>query len=265
MTTVTTCSGNFYTGALHSCAKCGGNGVVQEEQPYRIAQETSAADSVCAECGGSGYSEKPSPLSYRDLRSRVIDLQIERDIDPTGGYLSDPFKKLNDEYDRVYQEATTAFDIAARREISQEDFGLEPLGLATWYVPLPEQTGRFDPLTEGETQSLLRIVARILATENILLPPEPARPWEWPFDDRMESYEKQRIIPGYRRVNNTTVPYNLQQSRKLGRYIQAIGRRAPRPRPYRRYWAMDERTTMAFMERPQGFQGSRQRRAQGQR
>ena len=210
--------------ALHSCARCGGNGVVQEEQLYRIGQETNTADIVCVECGGSGYSEKPSPLSYRDLRSRVIDLQIERDIDPTEGYLSDPFKKLNDEYDRVYQEATTAFDIAARREISQEDFGLEPLGLATWYVPLPEQTGRFEPLTEGETQSLLRIVARILATENILLPPEPARPWEWPFDDRMESYEKQRIIPGYRRVNNTTVPYNLQQSRKLGRYIQAVGR-----------------------------------------
>ena len=209
--------------ALHSCIKCGGSGVVQEEQPYRIGRESSDADSMCAECDGSGNSEKPFPLSYRDLRSRVIDLQIERDIDPTGGYLPDPFKKLNDEYDRVYQEATTAFDIAARREISQEDFGLEPLGLATWSVPLPSDTGQFEPLTEEETKSLLRIVARILATENILLPPEPARPWEWPFDDRMEPYEKQRIIPGYRREKQT-IPYNLQPSRKLGRYIQAVGR-----------------------------------------
>ena len=210
--------------ALHSCAKCGGSGVVQEEQSYRIGQESNAENVVCAECSSTGYSEKPSLLSYRDLRSRVIDLQIERDIDPTGGYLADPFKKLNDEYDRVYQEAMTAFDIAARREISQEDFGLEPLGLATWAVPLPSDTGQFEPLTEGETKSLLRIVSRILATEDILLPPEPAKPWEWPFDDRMERYERQRIIPGNARTNETTIPYNLRPYRKLGRYMQAVGR-----------------------------------------
>ncbi len=210
--------------ALHSCAKCGGSGVVEEEQAYRIGQESNVKGNVCAECDGGGYSEEPFRLSYRDLRSRVIDLQIERDIDPTGGYLSDPFKKLTDEYDRVYQEAMTAFDIAARREISQEDFGLEPLGLADWSVPLPPGTGRFESLTEEETQSLLRIVARILATENILLPPEPARPWEWPFDGRMERYERRRMIPERRMVNDTTIPYNLQSSRKLGRYIQAVGR-----------------------------------------
>ena len=210
--------------ALYSCAKCGGSGVVEEEQPYRIGQESNSADVVCAGCRGTGNSEQPSPLSYRDLRSRVIDLQIERDIDPSGGYLSDPFKKLNDEYDRVYQEAMTAFDISARREISQEDFGLEPLGLAIWSVPLPSDTGQFEPLTEEETKSLLRIVARILATENILLPPEPAKPWEWPFDDRIERYERQRIIPGNARANETTIPYNLRPYRKLGRYMQALGR-----------------------------------------
>ena len=210
--------------ALHSCAKCGGSGVVQKAQPYRIGQEASTTDSQCAGCRGSGYSEKPSPLSYHDLRSRVIDLQIERDIDPTGGYLSDPFKKLNDEYDRVYQEAMTAFDISVRREISQEDFGLEPLGLAIWSIPLPSDTGQFEPLTEEETKSLLRIVARILATENTLLPPEPAKPWEWPFDDRIERYERQRIIPGNARANETTIPYNLRPYRKLGRYMHSVGR-----------------------------------------
>ena len=210
--------------ALHSCAKCGGSGVVQEEQPYRIGQESNAADVVCVRCGGTGNSAQPSPLSYRDLRSRVIDLQIERDIDPSSGYLSDPFKKLNDEYDRVYQEAMTAFDISARREISQEDFGLEPLGLAIWSVPLPSATGQLEPLTEEETKSLLRIVSRILATENILLPPDPAKPWEWPFDDRIERYERQRIIPGNARANETTIPYNLRPYRKLGRYLQAVGR-----------------------------------------
>ena len=208
---------------LHSCAKCGGCGVVKEEQAYRIGQEAKETERTCEDCEGKGYAERPSPLPYRDLRSGVIDLAIDREIDPTDGHLADPFKKLNDEYGEVYQAATTAFDISARREISQEDFGLEPLGLATWSVSLPEQTGQLDPLTEEETKFLLRTVARILATEDILLPPEPAKPWEWPFDDRVQSYEKQRIIPGNRR-EGTTIPYNLRPYRKLGRYVGAVAR-----------------------------------------
>ena len=96
----------------------------------------------------------------------------------------------------VYADAQMAFDIAARREVSQDDFGLEPLGLAMWSAKLPEQTGQVVPLSQDETRLLLRTVARILATENILLPPDPLKPWDWPFDDRMQPYERQRIIPG---------------------------------------------------------------------
>ena len=208
---------------LHSCSECGGGGFVREEQAYRIGQESSVSETTCEVCEGSGYVGLPSPVPYRELRSRVIDLQIERDIDPTVGYLPDPFEKLNEEHGEVYREAMTAFDIAARREISQEDFGLEPLGLATWSVALPEQTGQLEPLTEGETKALLRSVARILATENILLPPEPAKPWEWPYDDRMQPYHKQRIIPGDKR-DGQNIPYNLRPYRKLGRYVGAVAR-----------------------------------------
>lgn len=206
---------------LHSCATCGGRGIVREEQAYRIGDEAGASGIECPTCGGGGYATSPSSLPYRDLRSGVIDLQIDREIDPTGGYLPDPFKKLNDEHGEVYREAMTAFDVSAQREISQEDFGLEPLGLATWSVPLPKETGQLAPLTEEETRSLLRTAARILATENILLPPEPARPWEWPFDDRMQPYQQRRIVPGYRQEGQN-VPYNLQPRRKLGRYVGAV-------------------------------------------
>ena len=80
------------------------------------------------------------PIPYRELRSSVIDLMVERAIDPTGGALPDTFKRLNEEYGEVYREAETAFDVAARKEISQDDFGLEPLGLATWHVTLQEET-----------------------------------------------------------------------------------------------------------------------------
>ena len=75
-----------------------------------------------------------------------------------------------------------------------------------WSIRLPEQTGQLEPLSQNETHSLLRTVARILATENILLPPEPLKPWEWPFDDRMQPYERQRIIPAIVAEATTSFP-----------------------------------------------------------
>ena len=206
---------------LHSCTDCAGKGVITVEPPYLIGQESEVMESTCQLCSGSGHATQPSHLPYRKLRSGVIDLQIERDIDPTNGQLVDPFRKLIEEDGEVYREALTAFDLAARREIAQEDFGLEPLGLATWSVALPEHTGPLPPLTEQETQALLRTTVRILATENIILPPEPAKPWEWPFDDRIKPYERRRIIPG-NGLRDNNVPYNLQPRRKLGRYVGAI-------------------------------------------
>ena len=154
----------------------------------------------------------------------MIDLQIDREINPTDGHLSDAFKRLSEDHGSVYANAQMAFDISARREISQDDFGLEPLGLAIWSAKLPEQTGQLKPLSQDETRLLLRTVARILATENILLPPHPVKPWAWPFDHRMQSYERQWIIPGNRRIGENVVPYNLRPYRKLGRYVGAIAR-----------------------------------------
>ena len=210
---------------LHRCRGCGGSGVLREESAYEIGRETSLTETVCDECGGTGYSPTPRPISYRELRSGVIDLQIDREINPTDGHLPDAFERLDDDHSAVYAEALISFDIAARREIAQDDFGLEPLGLAMWSIDIPERTGQLEPLSQDETHSLLRTAARILATENILLPPEPLRPWEWPFDDRMQPYERQRIVPANRRQGDNLVPYNLQPQRKLGRYIRAVARR----------------------------------------
>ena len=220
-----TSSGSCSIRVLHSCRKCGGSGVLREELAYQIGRETSVTESDCDECGGDGYIPAPRPIPYKELRSGVIDLQIDREINPTDGHLPDAFERLDDNHSAVYEEAEVSFDISARREIAQGDFGLEPLGLAMWWMGLPEQTGQLDPLSTEETQSLLRTVARILATENILLPPEPKKPWEWPSGDRVQLYEKQRIFPANGRQGQNNVPYNLQPHRKLGRYIRAIARR----------------------------------------
>ena len=209
---------------LHRCRKCAGSGVIRDEEPYQIGREPTVTDTTCSECGGEGHVPKPHPISYKELRGEVIDLQIDREINPTDGHLSDAFERLNDDHGSVYADAQMAFDIAARREVSQDDFGLEPLGLAMWSAELPKKTGQVAPLSQKETRLLLRTVARILATENILLPPDPLKPWDWPFDDRMQPYERQRIIPGNRRIGDNVVPYNLRPYRKLGRYVGAIAR-----------------------------------------
>lgn len=210
--------------ALHTCRECRGSGVLREEPAYQIGRESTISETVCGVCGGDGCIPAPLPIPYKDLRSNVIDLQIDREINPTDGHMPDAFKRLHDDHSAVYSEAQVAFDISARREIAQDDFGLEPLGLAMWSIGLPEQTGLLRPLNQPETHSLLQTVARILATENILLPPEPLKPWEWPFDDRMQSYERQRMIPGNRREGDNIVPYNLRPHRKLGRYVRAVAR-----------------------------------------
>ena len=208
---------------LHTCRKCAGSGLLKEES-YHIGRETVITETGCSACGGSGYIRSPQPITYKELRGSVIDLQIDREIDPTDGHMSKAFERLDDGDAAVYDAAQVAFDLSARREIAQADFGLEPLGLAIWSISLPEQTGQIEPLSQDETRSLLLTVARILATENILLPPEPLKPWAWPFDDRIQPYERQQIIPASRRERERLVPYNLWPYRKLGRYVGAVGR-----------------------------------------
>lgn len=209
--------------ALHSCLACEGRGMVIADDIYFADDAAADFEAPCDDCNGTGCSAQPAAIAYRDLREQVINLQIDRGIDPTNGNLPGAFQIQDEDEDTFNRESDLAFDLAARREIAQEDFGLEPLGLAVWSVHLPSEVKQFNPLSDGESRLLLRTVARILATENILLPPEPAKPWEWPFDDRMQSYERQRIIPARGRpAGENLVPYNLTANRKLGRYIRSI-------------------------------------------
>ena len=211
---------------LYSCEGCEGTGVFKVSEMYRIGQSSTAPvmEIPCEECRGTGIAKSPKPLAYKELRERVIDLAIKREIDPTDGAIPDPFYQLSVNSSSLYTAAEEAFDISARREISQEDFGLEPLGLGNWSVGLPEETGQFSPLNLSETKLLLRIVARILATENILLPPHPRAPWSWSSELRIKAYERRSIIPGYKSVGDEVIPYNLSPYRKLGRYVNAVAK-----------------------------------------
>lgn len=211
--------------ALHTCRTCAGAGRVVEEAPYVIGQPPQRQETVCPDCGGSGRASQPAPLDFQQLRRSVIEAQLHRGVNPTNGVIEDYFAQLAAGDSQCYTEAETAFHVALRRELAEEEFALEPLGLATWVVRLPERVGQFEGLTEAETRLFLQSVTRLLATENILLPPQPFKPWEWP--DAVRPHERQVLYWGWAAKDEGSrraVPYHLEERRKLGRYVRAIAR-----------------------------------------
>lgn len=207
--------------ALHTCSVCDGSGEIETQSSFRIGQTSQPVRQPCPSCGGSGQSPQPQPLNFTELRRRVIGLQFSLGINPTNDSMPDFFSQRTSGSMSVYVEAERYFDMSLRRELSEDEFALEPLGLASWRIQLPTgDFGTFEPLTSEETRIFLRIIARILATENILLPPNPAKPWEWPRD-LIKEYERQVIIPGSSKQGNA-IPYNLKGYRKLGRYVIAV-------------------------------------------
>jgi len=208
--------------ALLTCQSCNGTGRVDRQAPYVIGQTTEAVTDACPTCQGLGVSPSPSGLDYPSLRGQVLGLQQDIGINPTNGTIQDFFAQVERGVPSTQTSAEMWFDINLRRELSEEEFSLEPLGLAGWWHTLPETTGSFDPLTEPETKVFVRSIARILATENVLLPPNPMKPWDWPAH-LVKDYERSVLIPGYARTGRA-IPYNLGDRRKLGRYVIALGR-----------------------------------------
>ncbi len=207
--------------ALYLCSLCKGKGVIEEATgPYRIGQTPVTRQKTCPLCNGTGNISNPDPVDFKELRGRVIELQFELGINPTNDDFEAFFAEVDQGSSEVYSRAELYFNLALRKELSEDEFALEPLGLASWHVKLPNNTGAFDPLTEQETQIFLRSIARLLATEKILLPPEPAKPWEWP-QDQVRAYDRRTIIPASG-VRENSIPYNLEPRRKLGRYVIAV-------------------------------------------
>lgn len=206
--------------ALYSCPTCDGVGEIQEQLPFTIGEELQFTSKECQQCHGSGRVNQPASIDFNTLRHRVIELQIRLGINPTRNDTQDFFTLLEAGDQEVYSKADDSFNLALRRELAEDEFALEPLGLASWHVKTG--SGSFPPLIEEETRIFLRAVTRILATENILLPPEPAVPWAWP-KDKVRSYERRRIFWGDAMLRDN-VPYNLRNTRKLGRYVIAVSR-----------------------------------------
>jgi ATP-dependent helicase YprA (DUF1998 family) len=208
--------------ALYSCPTCDGVGEIQEQLPFIIGEDLQFVSKECRQCHGSGRVNQPVPIDFKTLQHRVIELQIRLGINPTRNDVPDFFALLEKGDQDVYTKSEDYFNLALRRELAEDEYALEPLGLASWHVKTVG-TGSFAPLTEEETRIFLRSVSRILATEKILLPPEPAAPWDWP-KDKVRIFERRRIFWGERALRWDNIPYNLWATRKLGRYVIAVSR-----------------------------------------
>jgi ATP-dependent helicase YprA (DUF1998 family) len=208
--------------ALMSCPECNGRGSIQEQLPFEIGEELKYKLKTCPRCNGSGNNNRLEPVNFNNLQQRVIDLQIQRNINPTWEDVPDFFSRLEAGEEEMIFKAEEHFNLSLRRELAEDEFSIEPLGLASWHVKI-SKSGSFSPLTEQETHAFLRSAVRVLATEKILLPPDPIEPWKWPVD-KVRPYERRRIFWGEAAAGISNIPYNLRSTRKLGRYVIALSR-----------------------------------------
>lgn len=204
---------------LLSCRTCHGSGSIEDVSGFRIGQ-SGPQRQTCTSCDGAGIAPVPEPLRFRDLRSRAIELELAVGFDPTVGKLPGFFERVAHGDQGALEYAETEFDVSLRRELAEDEFALEPLGLGLWRIDIPEDVGAFDRLTAEESSRLLQTVSRILATEDILLPPQPHAPWAWPTT-LVRRWERQVLIRHSRRVANA-IPFNVGNRRKLGRYLAAV-------------------------------------------
>ncbi|PKO02185.1 MAG: hypothetical protein CVU43_09195 [Chloroflexi bacterium HGW-Chloroflexi-5] len=211
--------------ALLVCPQCLGDGEIEEELPFRIGQPVQKRLKSCPTCNGSRFTTNPNPIKYEEIFKRVQHFQFKFGVIPASEKYNDFFAKVEAGDLDIASRLKTYFDLALRRELAEVEYNLEPLGLASWRVALPE--GNLDPLSDEETDVFIRSIARILATENILLPPADQEPWAWKHGfprTLLEDYEQKVIFWGERAFGNNAIPYNLEHYRKLGRYVNAVSR-----------------------------------------
>lgn len=223
---------------LWECKTCHGSGVehVLAEGPPRIGQAPRQLTIPCRTCQGTKTDAAPGSLSYDQLKQRVLELQFSRGIDPSRQRVRNIFTEMETNWDQVYAKAEQFFNADMLKEVTDEIFSFGPLGLGKWEVPVVHNgqvitdIGEFPNLTTVESYELIQAAIRLLATENVVTAPEPARPWVWGTDDDgleiVKSYKKNTTqrLPAVVNLEwrGRVIPFNVTQNRKLGRYIIAI-------------------------------------------
>jgi hypothetical protein len=177
------------------------------------------------------------PIRVSDLSKKVMDLCIERGIDPTFGEIDNFWLRLDTDPSDMSKKAEEYLDTYLRREIADRRVGVEALGLARWVIPqlLSDRVPPLAPFNGNQTVGLLNAVLRLLASENVILP-RSLDPEDWPKELVESYYRKVIIIPpnqdshsflwrvpeGARRGNNRLTRYLITVLRTGGHSIEVL-------------------------------------------
>jgi len=161
-----------------------------------------------------------------ELRDQAFDLCLRRSIDPSFGEVSGFWRNLagGGRY-AALRRAEPYLNGYIRNEMSEREIALEPLGLGRWIpdpkgVDLAVAVPPIDPLSRTETLALVHSVTRILASEDILLPPSlDPRDWD---DAVVRFFERRVMLTEERRPGSFVWTAHPQQPNRLTRYLGAI-------------------------------------------
>jgi hypothetical protein len=182
---------------------------------------TRASPEPCPRCAGSGRTLGPTaPIDVDTLRRRILRLAERAGINPTMDSLPRYFAQLTPVFNPLEREALQHVDAFLRNEIAAPDFGLEPMGLAAWRAIFPPGVvGALPGLTPPETDDLLGLVTRLLASEGILLPPS-LDPRDW--GDMVPHWDRNLLAAPPTPGGSHLVPFNPSGRGKLGRYMRSV-------------------------------------------
>ena len=207
---------------LTGCGQCLGFGTPQPSPGplFGDAGAQSSSPQICSDCGGSGSLSGPAaPIPVSDLRQRILRLAHRTRINPTLDDLPAYFAQLTPFFNPNEGPALRHINESIRNEIAAPDFGLEPMGLATWRASFPPQVaGSLPGLSLEETDDLIDAVMRLLATEDVLLPPS-LDPRDW--GEMVPYWDRNLLVlpPG---GGNHFVTFDPSRRNKLGRFLRSV-------------------------------------------
>jgi ribosomal protein S27E len=207
---------------LVGCHRCLGFGTLQQPPtPLLGGGSQGVAPQPCPDCHGSGSIAGPAtPIPVSDLRQRILTFAHRARINPTLDDLPSYFAQLTPFFNPNQNQAVQHINASLRNEIAAPDFGLEPMGLAAWRATFPPQVaGNLPDLTPAETDELIEAVTRLLATEDVLLPPSlDLRDW----GETVPQWDRNLLVRPPGSGGNHLVAFNPTGRSKLGRFLRSV-------------------------------------------
>ncbi len=222
---------------LMMCPDCQGSGHIRQkpDEMPAFGEEITSAIVVCPSCNGTKSNINPKSLSYEQIIGELLPLLINRGIDPSSQRIKHFFDKIDDSRDKA--RLFISADIL--REVTNEVFSLEAIGLAKWEVAMTyngkpiEKVTAIPPLNEKETYTLIQSVSRLLATEKVVTSPGPAF-WDWGKDDDGNDIVEERLRNTVRLADwnmnsrfqkNKIIAFTVDEYYKLGRFLVTISKK----------------------------------------